>query len=153
MGNSSPAFQFYPGDWLRSLRVTMMTHEEQGIYMRLLCYCWLNGSIPKNTKQLKSLVGGRCKQQSIEKVKEMFTQDPSHTESLVHDRLESERIKQADFRVKRSKAGKKSAERFKRMNNTCSTSEQQADNSSSSSSDRNGVVENGNYKPVKELNQ
>lgn len=41
-----PAFQFYPRDWLASPSVMMMTLAEQGAYMRLLSFQWLNGSIP-----------------------------------------------------------------------------------------------------------
>jgi len=42
----SPSFQFYPRDWLGSQRVQMMTLEEEGVYIRLLCFCWTHGSIP-----------------------------------------------------------------------------------------------------------
>ena len=36
----SPAFQFYPNDWLSSPRITMMSPAEEGAYIRLLCYDW-----------------------------------------------------------------------------------------------------------------
>ena len=44
VGNSdSPAFQFYPADYLTDTE--WMTSEEEGVYMRLLCHCW-RGSAP-----------------------------------------------------------------------------------------------------------
>jgi len=37
----SPAFQFYPQDFLSSLDVQMMTAEEVGIYVLLLANSWI----------------------------------------------------------------------------------------------------------------
>lgn len=37
---SSPAFQFYPDDFLGSSKVAVMSAEEVGIYLLLLCYDW-----------------------------------------------------------------------------------------------------------------
>ena len=42
----SPAFQFYPSDYTSSQRVRLLTLEEEGAYINLLCSCWLHGSIP-----------------------------------------------------------------------------------------------------------
>lgn len=36
----SPAFQFYPSDFLGSPKVQVMTNAEVGIYLRLLCLDW-----------------------------------------------------------------------------------------------------------------
>ena len=44
--SKAPAFQFYAGDWLSDGRVSMLTLEAQGIYLRLLCHQWLEGSLP-----------------------------------------------------------------------------------------------------------
>jgi len=38
--NNSPAFQFYPADYLADPNVDMMTLEQQGAYVRLLCHAW-----------------------------------------------------------------------------------------------------------------
>ncbi|MGA0397208.1 MAG: hypothetical protein ACO3O3_08605 [Ilumatobacteraceae bacterium] len=40
-----PYFPFYPGEWLRSPTVLGMTLEEQGAYLRLLCWQWEDGHI------------------------------------------------------------------------------------------------------------
>jgi len=105
----SPAFQFYPTDWLGSQRVQMLTLEEEGAYIRLVASCWQHGSIPADTEQCARIIGKGCSTTVARVVQAMF--QPSHeTGRLVHDRLESERIKQADWREKSSLGGKKSAQ-------------------------------------------
>ena len=105
----SPAFQFYPTDWLGSQRVQMLTLEEEGAYIRLVASCWQHGSIPADTEQCARIIGKGCSTTVARVVQAMF--QPSHEAGrLVHDRLESERIKQADWREKSSLGGKKSAQ-------------------------------------------
>lgn len=41
-----PSFQFYPGDFLADLNVQSMTMEERGIYITLLCHCWIEDGLP-----------------------------------------------------------------------------------------------------------
>ena len=53
----SPAFQFYPTDYLGSQRVQMMTLDEEGAYIRLLSYCWQHGTIPSDPAQAARLIG------------------------------------------------------------------------------------------------
>lgn len=143
--DKSPAFQFYPGDWLRSLRITMMTHEEQGIYIRLLCHCWLNGSIPEDTKQLKALIGGRCKIKSIEKVKEMFKKSESIGNTMLHNRLDEERKKQSEYSEKQRNRIKK------RWNTEYRGNTAVIPDGYSSSSSSDSTVVPGSYCPPKEL--
>ncbi len=50
-----PHFPFFARDWLTDERVMLMTLECQGAYLRLLCYQWLEGSIPDSPKKLASL--------------------------------------------------------------------------------------------------
>ena len=50
-----PHFPFYARDWLTDERVMLMTLECQGAYLRLLCYQWLEGSIPSSPKNLAAL--------------------------------------------------------------------------------------------------
>ena len=42
---SLPYFPFYPGEWLRSPTVLGMSLDEQGAYLRLLCWQWEDGYI------------------------------------------------------------------------------------------------------------
>ncbi len=103
----SPAFQWYPKDDLSSMRVTMMTLEEEGAYRRAMNYCWLHGFIPADTRKLALLIGKGCSPEVAEVVKTMFVEKDG---VLIHERLDKEREKQKDWRQKSSLAGKKSAE-------------------------------------------
>lgn len=42
---SLPYFPFYPGEWLRSTTVLRMDLQEQGAYLKLLCWQWDEGHI------------------------------------------------------------------------------------------------------------
>jgi len=61
MSSKPPAFQFYPQDYLASTRVAEMTLEEEGVYIRLLCYCWSAGSIPKDPERCAKLAENQRK--------------------------------------------------------------------------------------------
>lgn len=105
----SPAFQFYPSDWLGSQRVQMLTLEEEGGYIRLIAYCWQHGSIPSDPEKVAKLIGKGASTTLATTLLSMF--QPSSDESrMVHDRLEEERAKQEVWRQKSSEGGKKSAE-------------------------------------------
>ena len=113
----SPAFQFYPADYASSQRVRLLTLEEEGAYINLLCSCWLHGSIPADPEMAARLVGKGCSTTLATTVLTMFV--PScEPGRLVHDRLEAERSKQADWRAKSSAGGKKSAENRKGASTT-----------------------------------
>lgn len=105
----SPAFQFYPADYASSQRVRLMTLEEEGAYINLLCSCWLHGSIPADPAMAARLVGKGCSATLATTVLTMFTPS-SQAGRMVHDRLERERLKQSDWREKSASGGRKSAE-------------------------------------------
>jgi len=105
----SPAFQFYPTDYIASQRVQMLTLEEEGAYIRLLCYCWQHGCIPSDPEQLARLIGKGASTTLATVVAAMF-QPSSDGTRLVHTRLEEERAKQAEWRAKSAEGGRKSAE-------------------------------------------
>jgi len=116
--NKSPAFQFYPSDWLGSQRVSMMTLEEEGAYIRLLAYCWQHGSVPADPEAVARLIGKGASTTLASRVLTMFQpplQPPlvaplSGGNVLVHERLEEERSKQFKWKEKSSEGGRKSAE-------------------------------------------
>ena len=116
--NKSPAFQFYPSDWLGSQRVSLMTLEEEGAYIRLLAYCWQHGSVPADPEAVARLIGKGASTTLASRVLTMFQpplvpplQPPlSGGTILVHQRLEEERGKQLKWSEKSSEGGKKSAE-------------------------------------------
>ena len=55
MLDKSPAFQFYPADFLADEKIALMNCEEIGAYWLLVCYCWREGSIPSDIEQLSRL--------------------------------------------------------------------------------------------------
>lgn len=86
----------------------MMSLEEEGAYIRLMCYCWREGSIPADEKSLRALCkGGITTLMTV--VTQCFQPDPNHPGRLIHKRLEEERQKQMVWREKSSAGGKKSA--------------------------------------------
>lgn len=105
----SPAFQFYPTDYLASQRVQMMTLEEEGAYVRLLCYCWQHGDIPAEPSQAARLIGKGASTTLATTVLAMFN-PITGTDRMNHDRLEAERAKQAAWREKSAAGGRKSAQ-------------------------------------------
>lgn len=147
MSSKPPAFQFYPQDYLASTRVAEMTLEEEGVYIRLLCYCWSAGSIPKDPERCAKLAGKGCSVETATVVQRSFNEHPTDSQRLVHDRLDIERENQRKRREQAAEAGKESAKRRKSpkqtyqdnaiqpsVNNDRSTNVQQNVNPSSSSS-------------------
>lgn len=112
MPEKSPAFQFYPKDWLSDENVAALSKEEEADYIRLICFCWLEGSIPAELAQIELLLkpdreGNRMIDPVVYRC---FEPDPNNPSRLVHPRLEKERKKQKDWREKCSVAGKASAD-------------------------------------------
>jgi uncharacterized protein YdaU (DUF1376 family) len=147
MSAKPPAFQFYPQDYLASTRVAEMTLEEEGVYIRLLCYCWSAGSIPKDPERCARLAGKGCSIETATSVQRAFNEHPTDSQRLIHDRLEVERENQRARRIQAAEAGKESARRRKNtqirppelpqspnVSNDRSTPVQQNVNPSSSSS-------------------
>ena len=106
--SKAPAFQFYAADYLADEHVQVMTLEQEGIYIRLLSYCWRESSIPADIALLSRL----CKNapaESIQFVIERFEPHPERPDRLVHPRLKAERTKQAEFNELKARAGRKGA--------------------------------------------
>lgn len=110
---SSPAFQFYPSDFLADENQMLMELAEAGAYIRLICVCWKEGSIPTDLRKLAKLVGATPKEMANiwPALAPCFDPHPVIAERLVHPRLEKERRKQNQYHEKMSQAGKKGAER------------------------------------------
>ena len=106
-----PAFQFYPGDWLGSQRVSLLTLEEEGAYLRLLASCWQHGSIPSDPDMIARLIGKGASTTLATTLATMFQPHPFNPALLVHDRLERERDKQDAWAEKSREGGRKSAEK------------------------------------------
>ena len=106
-----PAFQFYPGDWLGSQRVSLLTLEEEGAYLRLLASCWQHGSIPSDPGMIARLIGKGASTTLATTLATMFQPHSFNPALLVHDRLERERDKQDAWAEKSREGGRKSAEK------------------------------------------
>lgn len=106
----SPAYQWYPKDYLSSTPVMMMSLAQEGAYRRLLDYQWLNGWVPDCISDLARLC--RITPREMEKLwpglAPCFGPHPSGT-GLANPRLEKEREKQRAYRDKMTKAGKAGA--------------------------------------------
>ena len=55
--NTRPWFPLYAADFLSDPKVVVLNNEELGIYFRLLCYHWIDGSLPDDDLELATLSG------------------------------------------------------------------------------------------------
>lgn len=108
--NKPPAFQFYPKDFLSSSRVAMMSADEVGAYILLLCYDWDNDGVPDDDDALLRLsrLSGENKG-GLRVVKGCFNQHPTKDGFLTNPRLQAERDKQQKWREKSRQGGLKSS--------------------------------------------
>jgi uncharacterized protein YdaU (DUF1376 family) len=95
---ATPAFQFYPRDFLGDARVAAMTNQEVGVYVKLICHCWTEGSIPADVARLAVMAGERYKDmlRIWTAVGPCFI--PAEPGRLTQKRLEQVRREQANFR-------------------------------------------------------
>ncbi len=104
----APAFQFYPKDFLTDSNVSAMTLAELGSYIKLLCICWTEGSLPMAHDRLANIVGVPVKDFSKlwPNVRVCFHEKDGR---YVHPRLEKERTKQESYRRRQSDKGTRGA--------------------------------------------
>jgi len=108
----SPAFQFYPNDWLSSAAVILMTPEQEGAYSRLLCFDWASDGIPDDDQTLAALsrLGEGWFKGGSTVVRKCFNQHPTKPGFLTNLRLQAEREKQQAWKEKSREGGIKSAQ-------------------------------------------
>ena len=112
MADKAPAFQFYPKDFLTDDTVLMMTNEQIGAYVVLLCHAWLTPTgLPAALSSLAKLA--HCTPSRFQRciwdgISGKFQQNADGR--WFNARLEIERAKQDDFRAAASRAGKRSGE-------------------------------------------
>ena len=103
----SPAFQFYPKDFLSDFDVMSMTNEEVGCYIKLLCIDWLKSGIIDDTKKIQQMLN--VNEQVFDSVREhVLIKFEKKGDKLFNPRLAEERIKQEKYRKQKAEAGKKS---------------------------------------------
>jgi len=143
MKNDSPAFQFYPKDFLSDDKVVPLSLKEVGAYCLLLFHCWVEKGLRPEIEYLRGLCRNDPEFQKIwsRKLKRCFYLRGGR---LQNRRLDRERQKQRSFKDKMIRAGKKSARmrwggssQAKRKNSQVKNKNKEAttlDNSSSLSS-------------------
>ena len=52
-----PWFKMYARDFLAAEDVTLMSLDERGAYITLMCYAWNDGSLPSDDAKLARLCG------------------------------------------------------------------------------------------------
>lgn len=135
----SPAFQFYPRDWLSDPNITELSYEQEGWYIHLICYCWLEGDIPEDPASVLRILGIRShdideleecellarlnkRNDDIAELLSICFTASSKKGRLVHPRIEKERKAQEARRRERSESGKRGgkASAKKRLENPSS---------------------------------
>lgn len=99
----SPAFQFYPKEFLTDGNVAAMSLQERGAYITLLCICWQEQSLPTDVGRLANIVGLPMKgfQKLWPNLSMCFIE---HDGRLLHPRLDKEREKQTKYSQRQSAA-------------------------------------------------
>jgi|GEM_PF-3825750 len=107
----SPAFQFYAAEFLSDENVAVMSNQEVGCYIKLICYCWREGSIPSDIKRISRLCGESTQIMSDlwPSLAPCFAVTQEDRSRLIHPRLERERQKQIEHSKERSESGAKGA--------------------------------------------
>lgn len=101
----SPAFQFYPGDYLTDSKILALSFEERGIWLHLICLAWLNGGLDSDTTVLARSCG--LPQRDFDRAwRRIGAHFELRGDRLVNPRQEREREVQAINRARRSDAGK-----------------------------------------------
>jgi uncharacterized protein YdaU (DUF1376 family) len=105
----APAFQWYPKDFLSDGNVSSMSLAERGAYITLLCFCWIDGSLPTDVSRLGTMCGAQVKAFAAvwPAVRVCFREQDGR---YVNPRLDLEREKQAEHRGQQTQRGSKGAE-------------------------------------------
>lgn len=109
MSEKAPAFQFYPKDYTADENVALMSLEQEGAYIRLLCHAWLQGSIPADVPSISRI----CRTTPAKMARLWSGIKPCWKDTgegrLVNGRQERERRKQEAYREQSTEKGKKGA--------------------------------------------
>jgi uncharacterized protein YdaU (DUF1376 family) len=105
---TSPAFQFYPRDFLSSAKVDRMPMTERGAYITLLSRCWLDDGLPTDMSELAAMVRMRPSQfvrmWTNSQLGKCFYEQRGRFQ---HDRLDRERAVQSAYKRRQTDAANK----------------------------------------------
>jgi uncharacterized protein YdaU (DUF1376 family) len=105
MEQTAPAFQLYASDTIADKHYRLMSLEERGLLLSLLCECWVNRSVPADPDELGKWLGfqgGVIKAALSSRVVSFFS--PCNGE-LINPKLERYRKELEERREKMSKGG------------------------------------------------
>lgn len=99
---SDPYFPFFPNDWLGSQKIGLMSFEEQGVFLHLLCLSWNSDDcgIPADANALRMLCRGYA---PSKKVLECFSKEGDR---LYNKKLLAVRRKKEEIQENNRKAAK-----------------------------------------------
>lgn len=112
-----PAFQFYPNDFILDNDLKTMSNEAVGMYIKLLCYDWMNDGIPADKRAIMRLADynhtdlqGETRDSGdfdiiFEQIAGKFIPHPTKDGIATNPRLIRERKKQKKNKIKRKNAG------------------------------------------------
>jgi uncharacterized protein YdaU (DUF1376 family) len=107
----SPAFQFYPRDWLGDPEIMLMDWDARGMHLHCMCIAWMHTdacALPNNDSMLMRWLGVTDAQDWQERLKpQIFSAWKLEGDQWVQSRLKREKIKQLEFSEKRKKAADK----------------------------------------------
>lgn len=104
----SPAFQFYPTDYLGDKNTIPMTTEENGAYCLLMWFCWENDGLADDMDELADLARlpvERFTPMWNRRIRKCFEWDEKK-KRFFHPRLLKEIKKQKSWKKQKSEAGK-----------------------------------------------
>lgn len=135
VAKKDPAFLFYCTTWLHSDEVNTLSLEQQGAYVRLLCFAWLHGSIPEDREDLQQLLGLGTDDAAFgriwRKLGKLWSVMPGTPGRLINERQEQERSRRLEhaeeMRRRGAAGGKQSAEQRSKQGSNRSPSRAQAD--------------------------
>ena len=98
------AFLFWARDWLTDEHVVLMSPAAKGVYLDLLCHCWLEGSIPACSEHLARIarIDAGAFAELWREIAPRFAEHPDRPGRLLNTRMERERVKAEDRRKARS---------------------------------------------------
>ena len=108
--SNTPAFQYYPADFLSDPEVMFWDAEAVGCYWLMISYLWINGGKAElNYELIASLfrVNRKLKAEKLwKKIEKKFVLEDGY---ITHKRIFKEMQKQQQSRLRRQEAGKKGA--------------------------------------------
>lgn len=111
MSKKLPWFPCYAQSLLTDENVRMMNNTEFGIYWKLICYCWIEGSIPADINKIARLIGedSSAMAELWLAIKDCFISDENHVGRLVNPRLEDVKKEQTARNKERAESGRRGA--------------------------------------------